>query len=183
MGSTGLSVVMGAFGYTGIYIVRRLLSMGKRVKTITGHPNRPNRPKSFGPQLSVAPLDLDQPNQLIRSLEGAEVLYNTYWIRFAKGQTTFEGAVENTRTLIRAAQDAGVRRIVHVSITNASTDSLLPYFSGKRVLEKAIEGSGLSYAIIRPAVIFGREDILLTNIPHLRVGRVPYPAGLRGSHG
>ena len=157
----GLSVVTGAFGYTGKYITQRLLSMGKPVKTLTGHPNRPN---PFGEQVGVAPLSFDDPVALVDNLQGAEVLYNTYWIRFTRGQVTFEKAIENTRTLIKAAEDAGVRRIVHVSITNASANSPLPYFRGKGLLEEAIMSSRLSYAIVRPTVIFGNEDILINNI-------------------
>ena len=157
----GLSVVTGAFGYTGKYITQRLLSMGKPVKTLTGHPNRPN---PFGEQIGVAPLSFDDPVALVDNLQGAEVLYNTYWIRFTRGQVTFDKAIENTRTLIKAAEDAGVRRIVHVSITNASANSPLPYFRGKGLLEEAITSSRLSYAIVRPTVIFGNEDILINNI-------------------
>ncbi len=159
-----LNVVTGAFGYTGKYITRRLLAMGRRVKTLTGHPNRPN---PFGEQVSVAPFNFDHPDELVKSLRGATTLYNTYWVRFPHGAVTFDTAVENTQTLIRAAKEAGLRRIVHVSITNASSDSPLPYFRGKGRLEEAVMESGLSYAIIRPTVIFGAEDILINNIAWL----------------
>lgn len=156
-----LNVVTGAFGYTGKYITRRLLSMGKRIKTLTGHPDRHN---PFGDQVSVAPFNFDDPAELIKSLQGASTLYNTYWVRFSYGQLGFEQAIQNTQTLIKAAEEAGVRRMVHISITNASVESPLPYFSGKGVLEQAIVQSTLSYAIIRPTVIFGTEDILINNI-------------------
>jgi NADH dehydrogenase len=73
-------------------------------------------------------------------------------------------AVQNTLTLFRAAQRAGVQRVIHVSITNPSEDSDLEYFSGKARLERALRGSGLSYAILRPTVLFGAEDILVNNI-------------------
>lgn len=156
-----LNVVTGAFGYTGKYITRRLLSMGKRIKTLTGHPDRHN---PFGDQVSVAPFNFDDPAELIKSLQGASTLYNTYWVRFSYGQLGFEQAIQNTQTLIKAAEEAGVRRMVHISITNACVDSPLPYFSGKGLLEQAIVQSTLSYAIIRPTVIFGTEDILINNI-------------------
>jgi NADH dehydrogenase len=159
-----LDVVTGAFGYTGKYITRRLLSMGKRVRTLTGHPNREN---PFGDQVSVSPFNFDDPAALTKSLRGATTLYNTYWVRFSHGQVTFDRAVENTKTLIRAAEQAAVRRIVHVSITSASEDSPLPYFRGKGLLERAIIHSRLSYAIVRPTVIFGAEDILINNIAWL----------------
>lgn len=156
-----LNVVTGAFGFTGKYIARRLLSMGKRVKTLTAHPSRPN---PFGDQVSVAPFNFDKPVELEKSLRGAATLYNTYWVRFSHRHVTFDKAIENTKTLITAAEDAGISRIVHVSITNASEESSLPYFRGKGLLENAVIHSSLSYAIIRPAVIFGAEDILINNI-------------------
>lgn len=161
MKTSDLSVVTGALGYTGKYITRLLLSQGKRVRTITGHPDRFN---PFGKDLEVAPFSFDNLDALAESLKGATTLYNTYWIRFPHGQTTYEQAVENSRTLIKAAEKAGVQRIVHISITNPSEDSSLPYFSGKALVEQAIAESSLSYAIIRPTVIFGEEDILINNI-------------------
>lgn len=157
-------VVTGAFGYTGKYITQRLLSLGKKVRTITGHPNRPN---PFGDKVSISPFNFDNPAELVKSLRGAVTLYNTYWVRFSYKQVTFDKAVENTKTLMKAAEEAGVRRMVHVSITNASESSPFPYFRGKGILEKAICQSGMSYAIIRPTVLFGHEDILINNIAWL----------------
>ncbi len=158
------NVITGAFSYTGKYITRRLLAMGKQVRTLTGHPDNPN---PFGSQVSVYPFNFDKHEELVKSLQGTITLYNTYWIRFSHGTVTFEQAVENTKILINAAQEAGIRRIVHVSITNPSETSRLPYFRGKAMLEQAIKNSTLSYAIIRPTVIFGNEDILINNIAWL----------------
>ncbi len=135
--------------------------MGARVRTLTRNPGRPN---PFGSQVSVAAYSFDNPDELTKSLDGAAVLYNTYWVRFASGRVTFETAVANTLTLIRACRAAGVPRIVHVSVTNASEHSPLPYFRGKGVVEQAIMSSGLSYAILRPPLIFGPGDILVNNI-------------------
>ena len=165
-----LHAVTGAFGYTGCYITRRLLAEGQRVITLTGHPGRPN---PFGEQVKAYPFNFGNPDALAASLEGVDVLYNTYWVRFSHGDTTFEKAVRNTKTLIDAAKAAGVRRFVHVSITNPSPDSTLPYFRGKAVLEQYLHSSGLSYAILRPTVVFGKEDILLNNIAYL-LRRFPF---------
>jgi len=168
METTELDVVTGAFSYTGKYITRRLLSMGKRVRvlTLTGHPNRE---KLFSGEVTAFPFNFDNPSQLTKSLQGVTTLYNSYWIRFPYGQVTFNRAVENTRTLIECAEEAGIRRIVHISITNASEESPFPYFRGKGLVEKIIIHSKPSYAIIRPTVIFGAEGILINNIAwHLR---------------
>jgi uncharacterized protein YbjT (DUF2867 family) len=161
---TPLSVVTGAFSYSGKYITQLLLERGERVRTLTNHPD-PN--SHLRNQVEVAPLDFTDELTLVRNLEGAAVLYNTYWIRFAYGQMTHAKAVQNTKALIRAAERAGVKRIVHVSITNPSLASRLPYFRGKAELEEVIKASSLSYAILRPAVLFGREDILINNIAFL----------------
>ncbi len=103
-------------------------------------------------------------HQQVGSQLGAAALYNTYWVRFDRGGMTFERAVANTRTLIRAATEAGIRRFVHISVSNPSEDSPLPYFRGKAIVERALIESGLSYAILRPTVLFGKEDILINNI-------------------
>jgi NADH dehydrogenase len=66
--------------------------------------------------------------------------------------------------LFEAAKAANVERIVHVSITNPSEDSPLEYFSGKAKLEQALMESGISHTILRPTVLFGKEDILINNI-------------------
>ena len=156
-----LNVVTGAFSYTGRYITSRLLSMGKRVRTLTGHPDRQN---PFGERVSIAPFNFDNLSHLINSLRGATTPYNTYWVRFPSGQVTFDRAIQNTRSLLKAAEEAVVSRAVHISITNASDSSPLAYFRGKGVLEQAIINSNVSYAVIRPTVIFGPEDILINNI-------------------
>ncbi|TVM04179.1 MAG: epimerase [Candidatus Brocadia sp. WS118] len=165
MGSNDeLHIVTGAFGYTGKYITKKLLSLGKKVHTITGHPNRPN---PFGGKVGISLFNFDNQTELVKSLQGAVTLYNTYWVRFSYKQVTFDKAVENTKVLIKAAEEAGVQRIVHISITNASESSPFPYFRGKGMLEKAICQSSMSYAIIRPTVLFGHEDILINNIAWL----------------
>jgi NADH dehydrogenase len=156
-----LHVVTGAFGYSGKYITARLLAEGHRVRTLTNSLNRPN---PFGEKVEAHPFNFEDPDALVESLCGAKVLYNTYWVRFNYSFFKHTDAVQNTLTLFDAAKRAGVERIVHVSITNPSEDSPLEYFSGKARLERALKESGLSYAILRPTVLFGKEDILINNI-------------------
>jgi NADH dehydrogenase len=156
-----LHVVTGAFGYSGRYIARRLLAAGIRVRTLT---NSVPRPHLFDRPIEVYPLAFDDPAGLVASLKGAAVLYNTYWVRFNHAGFSLARAVRNTLRLFEAAHAAGVRRIVHISITNPSEDSPLEYFRGKAQLERALRNSGVSWAILRPAVLFGDGDILINNI-------------------
>ncbi len=159
----GFDVVTGAFSYSGAAIASRILSEGRRVRTLTGHPNR--RPADT--PIDVRPLDFDDPIGLVESLRGARRLYNTYWIRFAKGRNDHRAAVANSRTLFHAARTAGVERIVHVSITHPSITSPYPYFQGKAEVERALAETGVPYAILRPAILFGGNGVLLNNIAWL----------------
>ncbi|MBI5304445.1 MAG: NAD(P)H-binding protein [Chloroflexi bacterium] len=162
MSSQELHIVTGAFGYIGKYITTRLLKGEHLVRTLTNSVHRAN---PFGGMVEANPFNFDAPDKLVESLRGATVLYNTYWVRF-NYKTDFKHsmAVENTLKLIQAAKQAGIQRFVHVSITNPSADSRLEYFSGKAKLERALIESGLSYAILRPTVVFGREDVLINNV-------------------
>ncbi len=161
MNQEPIHAVTGAFGYSGKYIAQRLLAAGRTVLTLTNSVHREN---PFGDRLRAAPFHFDQPAKLTESLRGVSVLYNTYWVRFNHRTFTHADAVRNTLALFSAARDAGVERVVHVSITNPSEDSELEYFSGKARLERALVASGLSHAILRPTVLFGKEDILVNNI-------------------
>jgi uncharacterized protein YbjT (DUF2867 family) len=161
MAQEGFEVVTGAYGYSGRYITHRLLELGHSVHTLTNSTLRLN---PFGAQVAAFPYNFDHLDQLIASLRGATVLYNTYWVRFDYADFSHARAIQNSLRLFEAAKEAGVSRVVHISITNPSEDSPLPYFSGKARLERALRESGLSYAILRPAVLFGKEDILINNI-------------------
>ena len=159
--TSAVHAVTGAFGYSGRYIAQRLLEAGREVVTLT---NASSRRDPFGGRVRAFPLKFDQRGPLVDALGGVAVLYNTYWVRFNHRMFTFRQAVDNTHALFDAAREAGVRRIVHVSITNPSADSQLEYFRGKADLERALENSGMGYAILRPTVLFGKEDILINNI-------------------
>ena len=161
MNKNEVHAVTGAFGYSGRYIATRLLEQGRTVITMTNSVDRAN---PFGGRIRVVPLSFGEPDKLAAALAGVEVLYNTYWVRFNHGLFTHDEAVKNTLVLFEAARRAGVRRVVHVSITNPSEDSALEYFAGKARLERALRESELSHAILRPTVLFGREDILINNI-------------------
>jgi uncharacterized protein YbjT (DUF2867 family) len=178
---TRLDVVTGAFSYSGRAIARRLLADGRKVRTLTGHPAEGVISPEL-PPIEVRPFDFDDLPALVRDLEGATTLYNTYWVRFAHGQTTHDSAVENSRALFHAARRAGVQRIVHVSITNPTIESPYPYFRGKALVERALAETGVSHAILRPAILFGSDGVLINNIAWL-LRRLPvFAIGGRGDY-
>ena len=164
MSSREVHAVTGAFGYSGQRIARRLLEGGHRVITLTDSPERAN---PFGGEVQAHRFHFEDPDALVASLRGVRTLYNTYWVRFNHRGFRHADAVANTLALFSAAQRAAVERVVHVSITNPSEESPFEYFRGKARLERALRESGLSYAILRPAVLFGGNDILINNIAWL----------------
>jgi NADH dehydrogenase len=157
---TSLDAVTGAFSYSGAAIARELLARGRRVRTLTGHPDR----APAGSAIDVHPLTFTDEEQLRVSLTGVDTLYNTYWVRFPHGETTFDRAVENSRRLFAAAAAAGVRRIVHISITHPDKDSPYLYFRGKAAVEQLLAATGMSHAIVRPAILFGGDGVLVNNV-------------------
>jgi uncharacterized protein YbjT (DUF2867 family) len=158
-----VDVVTGAYSFTGRYVAARLLELGREVRTLTRHPQSAS---PFGARVEAFPLDFDL-DTLTERLRGADTLYNTYWIRSPRGSLTFDRVLNNTATLLSAAREARVPRVVQLSVSNASTSSTLPYFRAKALAEETLSSSGLSYAIVRPTLVFAREDVLVNNIAWL----------------
>src|SRR5271168_1840453 len=162
MNDTSVDLVTGAFSYSGSHIARRLLESGRGVRTLTFHPDRAH---SLRASVETCAYRFDDPTALTRSLEGVSTLYNTYWVRFDHGRTSFASTIEQSRMLFYAARSAGVQRIVHVSIANPSIESPLPYFRGKALVEYALAQAGVPHSIVRPTWVFGGErDVLANNI-------------------
>ena len=164
MDERSFDVVTGAYSFTGRFIARRLMAQERRIKTLTNHPRRAGAEDIVA---DVAPLQFADRDALVESLRGGDVLYNTYWVRFRHGRTRFGEAVANTRILVGAARDAGMRKVVHISVSNPSEDSPLDYYAGKARAERAVRESGLPWAIVRPTLVFGAGDILINNIAWL----------------
>ena len=164
MSTTGTDLVTGGFSYTGRFITTELLSRGRRVRTMTGHPDREH---PFGGQVEAVPYSFHDPEALTKSLAGVHTVYNTYWVRFDKWGLSFRDAIHNTQVFLEACREAGVKRFVHISVSNPSIDSALPYYRGKAETEALVRASGLPWRIIRPTLILGKRDILLNNIAWL----------------
>lgn len=156
-----MNVVTGSFGYIGKYITKELLARGQKVKTVTTHPEKPN---PFGDQVEAIPYNFENPDLLKEYLSGIDTLFNTYWVRFNYRHWSFDKALENTKILFNCAKEAGVRKIVQISVTNPLVHDELPYYAGKALQEKALIELDASYAIVRPTLVFGKEDILVNNI-------------------
>ncbi len=88
-----MDVVTGAFSFTGRAIAEELLDRGRKVRTLT-RLDAPSDP--LATRIERAELQFRDEDALCRALDGVDTLFNTYWVRFAHGATTFGRAVENT---------------------------------------------------------------------------------------
>jgi uncharacterized protein YbjT (DUF2867 family) len=154
-------VVTGAFSFTGSYVARALLARGEPVRTLS---RRPDDGHPLAGDVEFARLQFEDEVELAHDLRGASTLFNTYWVRYPRGTTTWPRVLENTRTLLRAATHAGVGRVVQFSVSNASESSPYGYFRAKALAEHELRDSGLPYAIVRPTLVFGLGELLLSNI-------------------
>jgi len=154
----------GAFSYTGRYIAKKLLAEGIKIRALTNHPKLELFPQH---SLPVFPLQFQGEDSMINALKGADIFINTYWIRYPYKELTHENAAKNIQFLVQCAKKAGVRQIIHLSVSNPSENSNLSYYKGKAQAENMIKNSGLSYLILRPTLVFGLEDILINNIAWL----------------
>ena len=163
----GIHVVTGALGYSGRWIAKNLINGGANVRTLT---NAKGRDNPFGNDLQICPLDFDDSEGLVRSLSNAEVLYNTYWVRYKKrsGGCDHSIATRNSMKLFEAAQKAGVKKVVHFSVSKPHDAPNWPYFIGKADTETCLIQSGLNYTILRPTLFFGgNRNVLVNNIAWL----------------
>ena len=160
-------LITGASGFIGGAVAARLVGRAE-VRGLTSHPSK-NR---FGDRVRSFAYDFDDSRRMAPAFDGVDTFVNSYYVRFNYGGLTFENAVERSRALIAQAKSAGVRRIVHVSVSNASEASDLPYYSNKGRIERIVAESGVDYTILRPALVVGAGDILVNNIAYF-LRRVP----------
>ncbi|MFQ3550380.1 MAG: NAD(P)H-binding protein [Armatimonadota bacterium] len=168
------ALVTGAFSFSGKYIAKKLLDEGWKVSTLTNHPSQNSELSEL---IESYPLDFSSPDDIANIMKDADLFVNTYWIRNETGKLKFKDVVENTKLLIESAKHAEVRKFVHISILNPSEDSPYPYYRAKAEAENILKESGLNYTILRPAMLFGDQGILINNIAwflrHLPVFAIP----------
>jgi uncharacterized protein YbjT (DUF2867 family) len=156
-----IALITGASGFIGGAIAARLVDRAE-VRGLTSHPAR-NR---FGARVRSFAYDFDDPARMAAAFRGVDVFVNSYYVRFNYGGLTFEDAVARSRVLVGHARAAGVRRIVHVSVSNARESSDLPYYANKARIERIVADAGIDYTILRPALVVGPGDILINNIAY-----------------
>ena len=153
-------LITGASGFIGGAISDRLVGRAE-IRSLTSHPAK-NR---FGERVRSFPYDFERPTRMEDAFRGVEVFVNSYYVRFKYGAASFDLAVDRTRELIALARAAGVRKIVHVSVSNAGERSDLPYYIKKGRIERLVRESGLDYTISSPRSSSGPATSWSTTSP------------------
>jgi len=150
--------IAGGSGFLGGHVCEALLESGHQVVVLSRGSRRP-----VPGALSLAcDVTRDVPAELLR---GCDAVVNLIGIKREDRRQSFASAhVGATRRLIGACASAGVRRFVHVSVVCSRPDPKLPYHDTKWQAEEIVRGSGLAFTILRPGVIYGRGDDMVTHL-------------------
>lgn len=161
-------LVTGATGFIGGHLVPRLLADGQALRALV----RPGGARRFLEKrgVEVAAGDVTEPSSLTAACRGAQaVIHLVGLIRERPGQT-FECVVaEGTRSLVKAAEAAGVERFVYLSAIGASRAALSRYHRTKTMAEEAVRAAAIEHVIIRPSVVYGPGDGLVSMFNRLPV--------------
>ncbi len=156
-----LATVFGGSGFVGRYTVRALAKRGARIRAAVRRPDLAGHLQPMGAVGQIHPVqaNLRYPESVKAALEGSDVAVNLVAVLAASGRQTFKALhVEGARALARAAREAGVRQLVHVSAIGAYEDARSDYARTKGQGEKAVLEEFPEAVIIRPSIVFGPED-------------------------
>jgi uncharacterized protein YbjT (DUF2867 family) len=160
-------VVLGGGGFVGRHIVAQLVSEGHRVVVPTRR-REDVRHLILLPTIEVVEADIHDPKVLDRLFAGGAAVVNLVGIINERGSASFDRVhVELPRKVIAACHNAGVSRLLHMSALGASADAPSRYLRTKAAAEAMVAASGLKWTILRPSVIFGREDGFLNMFARL----------------
>lgn len=151
-----LITVLGGGGFIGRYVVQRLLARGARVRVAEREPRKAVFLKPLGGlgQTQFAAADVRDAASVARAVAGSDAVINLAGA-FADMQAVDANGAKHVAA---AAKAAGARALVHISAIGADSDSASAYGRSKGDGEAAVRGAFPEAAILRPSIIFGRED-------------------------
>jgi len=167
--------ITGALSYTGRYVTKQLIQRfgASNIKIINIESRKLTNPFSNELEMVTVPFDFEKPVNMSRALEGSEFFLASYWVRFDdfEGGPSRERVVQNAKTLVDAAERAGVGRYVFTSHTQSDPNCFIPYIAGKARVENYVKDRFAGrFGVVKPCAIFGatpRESILVNNLAYL----------------
>jgi uncharacterized protein YbjT (DUF2867 family) len=153
-------LVTGATGFVGGEVVRQLNAAGHSIRIVARRPQSRPVPEAISRwSAEVHPGDVLDAASLGRPLNGMEAVIHLVGIISEVGENTFENVhTRGTRNVVAAAQQAGVRRFIHMSALGTRPHAISRYHQTKWAAEESVRHSGLDYTIFRPSLIYGPGD-------------------------
>ena len=186
-----LVTVFGASGFIGRYVVKRLASRGYMVRAAVREPASALFLKLMGEVGQVTPIQANIRDEMsvAAAIEGADGVVNLIGILFESGKQKFDSVHrQGAENIAKAATDAGVRKVVHVSALGASEESQSLYARSKATGENAVRAAFEAAVVLRPSVVFGPQDDFFNRFaemacvaPALPVFGCPFPAIRNGT--
>ena len=160
-------LVTGGTGFVGGHVVVALRRAGQRVRCLVRDVRSAEKPALAGCELVEG--DMTHPATLRAAVDGADAVVHLVAIRQGKDEAFERIMSQGTRDLVAAAEEAGVRRFVHMSALGLDerTKDLVPYYRAKWEMEEALRGSSLPFVIFRPSFVFGTDGGLLPTFRRL----------------
>ncbi len=151
-----LITVLGGGGFVGRYVVQRLLARGARVRVAQRTPRNATFLKPLGGlgQTQFVAADVRDPASIARAVQGSDAVINLVGAFADMRAVQADGAGH----VAAATKTAGVRTLVHVSAIGADQGSASAYGRSKGDGEAAVRAAFPAAAILRPSIVFGRED-------------------------
>jgi len=160
-----LITVLGGGGFLGRYVVQRLLALGARVRVAEREPRKAVFLKPLGGlgQTQFVAADVRDAASVARAIQGSDAVINLVGSFDDMKAVQADGASH----VAAAAKAAGVRTLVHISAIGADSESLSAYGRSKGDGEAAVRAAFPAAAILRPSIIFGREDNFINRFANL----------------
>ncbi|MBZ9814024.1 SDR family oxidoreductase [Mesorhizobium sp. CA7] len=159
-------LVTGATGNVGSQVVNQLVKRGADVRALVRDPSKANFPAS----VAVVQGDLIDVDSLRSAFSGVSTLF----LLNAVVPDEFTQAL----IALNSAREAGIERIVYLSVIHGELYANVPHFAGKLAVERMIEQMGVNATILRPAYFMNNEFMIKDVI--LSYGVYPMPIGSKG---
>ncbi|HEX3246375.1 MAG TPA: NAD-dependent epimerase/dehydratase family protein, partial [Chloroflexota bacterium] len=170
--------VFGGTGFLGRRIVRRLRAKGFSVRSSSRHPSAS---ASDDPEVRTIAADIREADSIARAVEGAFGVVNAVSLYVERGADTFQAVhVAAAARVAEEARKAGVEHLIQISGIGADATSSSPYIRARGQGEQAVRAAFAGAGVVRPAVMFGPDDVFLNTLVQL-MRRLPiYPLFGRG---
>jgi NADH dehydrogenase len=163
-------LVTGATGYIGSHLVKRLVAQGERPRCLVRDARKAAR-VLLADKIELTLGNTTKPSSLTAAVQGVDTIIHTAFLtadrKQAPGRRYEETNVNGTSNLIRAAREAGVKRIIEISGLGTKPDKTSSYMQGRYLAEKMLMDSDLAWTIIRPSVLFGKDAPFIKGLADL----------------